>query len=55
VSHKLFLLLETLILRLLEVKSFVWQQDQALKDTFIIIHFAFQSKSGFKISDLNGP
>ncbi len=47
VTHN-FLLLETLILRLLEMKSFVWHQD-----TFIIIHFAFQSKLRLKISDQN--
>ena len=40
------------IFRNTDFKTF-GSEDQALKDTFIIIHFAFQSKLGLKISDRN--
>jgi hypothetical protein len=35
----------------MDVNSFVWQQDQASKDTFFIIYLTVQGNLGLKISD----
>jgi hypothetical protein len=48
-SHRLYLNFETLFLVLLEVKTFVLQQDKAHKDAFFIMHLTFQGKLGLKI------
>jgi hypothetical protein len=42
------LLFVTLFLMLLEVKSFVWQQDFTSKDIYNLIHFKVKSKLGLK-------
>jgi hypothetical protein len=51
VSHTLFLLFETLFVRVWEVKLFVTGQYKASKDTFNINHLIFQSNLGLIISD----
>jgi hypothetical protein len=45
VSQRLYLLFEMLFLVLLEVKSFVSQQDMAAKDTFFIVHLTVEGKT----------
>ncbi len=49
-SHRLYLHFETLFLVLLEMKSFVLQQNLP-KDTLFTIHLIFQGKLCLKISD----
>ncbi len=46
-----FYFFKTVFLKLLETKSFVWQQDQALKDTFFLNNFGVKSKEGLKTID----